>query len=226
METSTASTSNGVNGAHEGEGGGGGGGGGATSSVWAQFRALMMKNFVLQKHQTATMIVQLFIPFGLVMLVGLVQMLIDNLALENSDPTIDYYGRVNISATWNLRSDGSIDPLSLFRATPFYLTTTSPNISQPVGQATYLGELEGFLGNLYQIYQSPSLGLPGTYWPFCLPEQSEDELYNHLVDCIAAFPPSVPPSLPYFSRSRCASTAPFFRLSCLDSVPQVEGHLE
>lgn len=68
-----------------------------------------MKNFALLKQQKGTIAVQLLVPFVLILLVGLMQMLIDNLAAKNSDPSVSYYGKVDLTTTIPRSEDGSVE---------------------------------------------------------------------------------------------------------------------
>jgi len=58
-----------------------------------------LKNLALQRHQVGVTIVQLVVPCALIGLVGLIQVLVDRAALQNTAPTPELYSPLNVSRT-------------------------------------------------------------------------------------------------------------------------------
>jgi len=71
---------------------------------------------------------------------------------------------------------------------PYYLVAPKlpgdPALIAAIGEATYYGNHSGMLGFINQLYQPPIdvLNIPDAYWPFCFPEESEQELYDILIE--------------------------------------------
>jgi hypothetical protein len=72
---------------------------------WRQFR----KNLTLQKRQVGVIVIQLVIPCALVGLIGLIQVLVDRAVLNNTVPTPEYYGPLNVSATLPRNDNGTLE---------------------------------------------------------------------------------------------------------------------
>ena len=61
--------------------------------------AQFLKNLALQRHQVGVTIVQLVVPCALIGLVGLIQVLVDRAAVQNTAPTPELYSPLNVSRT-------------------------------------------------------------------------------------------------------------------------------